>query len=174
MRHRVSGLVPLMTMRFMNIRRSLAASLIALAFATVALCSAAPPPAFAQPASGQQNDKKETKPRANATGAEAGRKGTDAPADGAQEKSKPQGESGARPQAGAAPPQTAPAADTSAPAADQQTDARVAPKTVVVWVNTASRVYHRPGSRWYGKTRHGKYMTEKDAIKAGYRLAGKE
>jgi hypothetical protein len=30
-----------------------------------------------------------------------------------------------------------------------------------------------PGSRWYGKTKHGKYMTEADAIKAGYRPASK-
>lgn len=164
-----------MTMWFMTIRRSLAASLVAMAFATVALCSAAPPPPVsARLASGQQNDKKETKPHANATSAAAGRKGTDAPADGPQEKFQAQGEAGARPQAGAAPPQTPPTADSSAPAAEKRADARTAPKTVVVWVNTASRVYHRPGSRWYGKTRHGKYMTEKDAIKAGYRLAGKE
>ncbi len=25
------------------------------------------------------------------------------------------------------------------------------------------------GDRWYGNTKHGKYMTEADAIKAGYR-----
>lgn len=47
-------------------------------------------------------------------------------------------------------------------------------KNIVVWVNTASRVYHLPGSRWYGKTKHGKYMTEEDARKAGYHPAGKE
>jgi hypothetical protein len=48
------------------------------------------------------------------------------------------------------------------------------PKVRVVWVNTASKVYHLPGSRWYGKTRHGRYMTEEDAIKAGYRPASKQ
>jgi len=48
------------------------------------------------------------------------------------------------------------------------------PKSNVVWVNTDSKLYHRPGSKWYGKTRHGKYMTEGDAIKAGYHAAEKE
>jgi hypothetical protein len=36
-------------------------------------------------------------------------------------------------------------------------------------------VYHKPGTgtRWYGKTKQGKYMTEADAQKAGYRAAEK-
>jgi predicted flap endonuclease-1-like 5' DNA nuclease len=38
-----------------------------------------------------------------------------------------------------------------------------------VWVNTKSGVYHKEGDRWYGKTKEGKYMTEDEAIKAGYR-----
>ena len=41
----------------------------------------------------------------------------------------------------------------------------------MVWVNTDSGVYHKPGMRWYGKTKQGKYMTEADAQKAGYRVA---
>jgi hypothetical protein len=40
-----------------------------------------------------------------------------------------------------------------------------------VWVNTATGVYHYPGTRWYGNTKQGKYMTEKDAIGQGYRAA---
>ena len=42
-----------------------------------------------------------------------------------------------------------------------------------VWVNTETRVYHREGSRFYGTTRKGKYMTEQDAIQAGYKPAPK-
>ena len=45
------------------------------------------------------------------------------------------------------------------------------PAASVVWVNTSSGYYHQPASRHYGKTKHGKYMTESDAIRAGYRPA---
>lgn len=44
-------------------------------------------------------------------------------------------------------------------------------KEVRVWVNTNSGVYHCPSSRWYGKTKQGKYMSECEAEKAGYRAA---
>lgn len=44
-------------------------------------------------------------------------------------------------------------------------------KEVRVWVNTKSGVYHCPGSRWYGKTKQGKYMGECAAQKEGYRPA---
>ena len=37
----------------------------------------------------------------------------------------------------------------------------------MVWVNTKSHVYHQPGSRYYGKTKAGKYVSEKDAIAEG-------
>jgi hypothetical protein len=39
----------------------------------------------------------------------------------------------------------------------------------MVWVNTDTKVYHKEGSRWYGRTKKGQYMKESDAIKAGYR-----
>lgn len=38
----------------------------------------------------------------------------------------------------------------------------------MVWVNKDTKIYHRQGDRWYGKTKHGEYMTEADAVKAGY------
>jgi hypothetical protein len=50
--------------------------------------------------------------------------------------------------------------------------ARTPPSPGMVWANTTSKVYHKPGSRWYGRTREGKWMTEADARKAGYK-AGK-
>lgn len=43
---------------------------------------------------------------------------------------------------------------------------------VRVWVNTSSRVYHCPGTRYYGNTRQGRYMPEVDARAAGNRPAG--
>lgn len=42
---------------------------------------------------------------------------------------------------------------------------------IKVWVNTASGVYHCPGTRWYGATKHGTYMRQADAQKKGYRPA---
>ena len=43
-----------------------------------------------------------------------------------------------------------------------------------VWVNSATHVYHKEGSRFYGKTKHGKYVSEQDAIKEGDRAAKNE
>ena len=44
-------------------------------------------------------------------------------------------------------------------------------KEVSVWVNTKSGVYHCPGTRWYGTTKSGTYMTEGEARQNGYRAA---
>jgi len=48
------------------------------------------------------------------------------------------------------------------------TEARVPPAKGMVWVNTSTGVFHHEGDRWYGKTKEGKFMTEADALKAGY------
>lgn len=44
--------------------------------------------------------------------------------------------------------------------------------TVKVWVNTPSKTYHCPASRYYGKTKKGEYMTQKEAQDAGNHPAG--
>jgi competence protein ComEA len=51
--------------------------------------------------------------------------------------------------------------------------ATAAPEKGMVWVNLDSKMYHKEGSRWYGHTKSGKYMSEADAIKGGY-TASKE
>jgi len=55
---------------------------------------------------------------------------------------------------------TPPRTPTAAPDPDGQ-----------VWLNTQSGIYWRPGSRWFGKTRQGRFLTEAEAIQAGYRAA---
>jgi len=67
-----------------------------------------------------------------------------------------------------APVPTAPA-KTSPAAASQGT-----PGAGNVWVNLDSGVYHYSNSRYYGKTKNGKYMSEADAVKAGYHAAKNE
>jgi hypothetical protein len=74
----------------------------------------------------------------------------------------PQSNSADKPQANATP------AAAPNPAKPQALPAKT---SGMVWVNTDTGVYHKEGSRWYGKTKHGKYMLETDAIKAGYKPA---
>ena len=42
---------------------------------------------------------------------------------------------------------------------------------MIVWVNNDSRVYHFPGTRYYGHTKEGAFMCEADAKAAGDRAA---
>ena len=71
-------------------------------------------------------------------------------------------------------------AGAAAPATTRTSKATAAQKAPpassagMVWVNTESGVYHKRGTRWYGRTKKGKYMAEADAIKAGYHAAKKE
>jgi hypothetical protein len=45
------------------------------------------------------------------------------------------------------------------------------PHPGMVWVNTNSKVYHTAGSKYYGNTKHGKWMTAAEAQKAGYKAS---
>jgi len=63
-------------------------------------------------------------------------------------------------------PATPPAKTAGAPATAQQPPAKG-----MVWVNLDTKVFHREGDRYYGTTKNGKFMTEADAVKAGYREA---
>ena len=79
----------------------------------------------------------------------------------------------------AAPAAAAPAAKPATPAASPPAKApakaeKQAPPPAgkgMVWVNPDSKIYHKEGSHWYGKTKVGSYMSEAEAVKAGYRAA---
>jgi len=40
-----------------------------------------------------------------------------------------------------------------------------------VWVNTSTGVYHCPGGQYYGATKRGRFMPEREAAQHGYRAA---
>jgi hypothetical protein len=76
---------------------------------------------------------------------------------------------------------TAAAAPAAAAASKSSTASKSAPSATPaagggpgqVWVNTASKTkaYHCQGSKWYGTTKQGKYMSTSDAQAAGYHAA---
>src|SRR3981081_100852 len=57
---------------------------------------------------------------------------------------------------------------TPAPTAAEIADAK---SKGLVWVNLKSKVFHKSDNKYYGATKSGKFMTEADAQKAGYRAA---
>ena len=76
--------------------------------------------------------------------------------------------------AAASPAAAAPAAATAKGASGQTAAKAPAPGGGhgLVWVNSETHVYHKEGSRFYGTTKKGKYMTEAEAIKEGDKLGG--
>lgn len=44
---------------------------------------------------------------------------------------------------------------------------QIPPRKGMVWVNKETMVYHTEGDHWYGNTKNGEFMDEKDAIKFG-------
>lgn len=48
------------------------------------------------------------------------------------------------------------------------------PGDTVVWVNLGgSKAYHMSGDKYYGKTKEGAYMCQKEADQSGYHAAGR-
>lgn len=68
--------------------------------------------------------------------------------------------------------QTTKTAKKAKAAVTMPTDAEIADAKAkgMVWANENTKVYHKDDAQ-YGKTKHGKFMTEADAQAAGYRLA---
>lgn len=46
---------------------------------------------------------------------------------------------------------------------------RHCPHDTVVWLNLPSGIFHFKGERWYGRTRDGAYVCEREALNAGDR-----
>jgi hypothetical protein len=80
-----------------------------------------------------------------------------------------QSTSPAQPASAAAPSDSA-KSPTARPTAADIAAAKASGK---VWVNLGTGVYHKAG-RWYGKTKDGKFMTEDEARKAGYKAAKRD
>jgi outer membrane biosynthesis protein TonB len=113
------------------------------------------------PTPGESPAQKPTKPEATPTPAKP------TPSPKASPKAKP-GAKKAEARRAASP---APATTTEAEAVSR--DPAPGGGQGLVWVNTDTGVYHRIGSRFYGTTKKGKYMTEGDAVSQGFKPAGK-
>ena len=45
------------------------------------------------------------------------------------------------------------------------------PHDTVVWLNLPTMIWHTRGERWYGRTKHGAYVCEKEAAAEGARAS---
>ncbi len=78
-------------------------------------------------------------------------------------------------------PPAAAATKTTAKTTKSETTKNATPEQIAaakaagqVWVNTSTKVYHDASSQFYGSTKAGKFMSEKDAIAAGNHKAKNE
>jgi hypothetical protein len=105
---------------------------------------------------------------AQAQGAtDTSKEATKKPGKKAKKTAPPPGEATAQDRSG-----RAPATGSAQRAMSSVSDAEIASAKASgkVWVNTETGVYHK-GGRWYGATKQGKFMTEDDAVRAGYRAS---
>jgi hypothetical protein len=74
-------------------------------------------------------------------------------------------------------PSAAPTPTISGGANEFSTEAQAksrCPADTVVWTNLPTKIYHFGDTRFYGETKHGAYMCERDAVAAGMRAAKNE
>lgn len=104
-----------------------------------------------------------SKPAAQASSNRAPAPASSAPA--------PSSSSPASPASSASPSSSSAKAPEAKPGTAAEAPRQPPPAKGMVWVNTATKIYHYEGDKWYGSTKEGKYMTEDEAIKAGYRAS---
>lgn len=72
---------------------------------------------------------------------------------------------------GDAPRRPSPGPTIAPPPAAEAPNREQGNPNVRVWVNTNSGVYHCPGTRWYGRTKEGVFMMQREALEKGNRPA---
>jgi hypothetical protein len=147
--------------------------IVLTAFSVTALVAQTPTPAPSPEASAtvakhKHSKKKDTSPSASAAAAESPAAASPSPTKRPWFSLKPPSPTPATSPVAA----TSPAGNTSTTAKTTKPVEPIGTPAVgggpgMVWVNTETHVYHKEGSRWYGRTKHGKYLKEQDAMNEG-------